>query len=122
MKIAIPVNEKNQKTDVCLSFGRSPYFLIYDTETDESLFLDNTAASSTGGAGIKAAQFIIDSQVDALLLLSCGQNANQVLKKANIKMYEAINATALDNIKAFKDGELPLLNNIHPGYHRHGGN
>lgn len=36
MKIAIPVDEKNLETNVCVSLGRAPYFLIYDTETKES--------------------------------------------------------------------------------------
>jgi predicted Fe-Mo cluster-binding NifX family protein len=52
MKIAIPVDEKSLESNVCVSFGRAPYFLIYDTETKESIFLDNGAAASTGGAGI----------------------------------------------------------------------
>lgn len=32
MKIAIPVDE--DKNMVCVTFGRAPYFMIYDTETD----------------------------------------------------------------------------------------
>ncbi|NLK36240.1 MAG: dinitrogenase iron-molybdenum cofactor biosynthesis protein, partial [Gracilibacteraceae bacterium] len=56
MKIAIPMDDKNMEASVCISFGRAPYFLIYDTESNESLFLENSAAASQGGAGIKAAQ------------------------------------------------------------------
>jgi predicted Fe-Mo cluster-binding NifX family protein len=37
MKIAIPVDEKTLESNVCASFGRTPYFLIYDTETKERL-------------------------------------------------------------------------------------
>jgi predicted Fe-Mo cluster-binding NifX family protein len=32
MKIVIPVNENSNETTVCASFGRAPYFLIYDTK------------------------------------------------------------------------------------------
>ena len=67
MKIPIPVDEKDMGTNVCVSFGRTPYFLIYDTETKESTFLDNSAATSTGGAGIKAAQTLVDNKVNVLL-------------------------------------------------------
>jgi predicted Fe-Mo cluster-binding NifX family protein len=35
MKIAIPVDEKTLESNVCVSFGRTPYFLIYDVETKE---------------------------------------------------------------------------------------
>ena len=51
MKIAIPVEDKSIEGNICQSFGRSPYFLIYDTGSEESVFLNNTAAASQGGAG-----------------------------------------------------------------------
>lgn len=35
MKIAIAVDGKHIKASVCVSFGRTPYFLIYDTETKD---------------------------------------------------------------------------------------
>ncbi|NLB49135.1 MAG: dinitrogenase iron-molybdenum cofactor biosynthesis protein [Erysipelotrichia bacterium] len=122
MKIAIPVDEKNLESTVCVSFGRTPYFLIYDTETKESLFIINSAAASPGGAGIKAAQIIVDNKVDALLTPRCGQNAADVIKAANIKIYKTTMASIKDNIAAFVDGKLPLLNEIHAGYHGQGGN
>ena len=75
MKIAIPVDEKTLESRVCVSFGRTPYFLIYDVETKESIFIDNSAAASTGGAGIKAAQIIVDNKADVLLTPRLGENA-----------------------------------------------
>ena len=88
MKIAIPVDEKTMETTVCPSFGRSPFFLIYDTESKNAAFVDNSAAASQGGAGIKAAQAIVDNQVSALLTPRCGENAAQVIQAANIKIYK----------------------------------
>ncbi|MEL7656405.1 MAG: NifB/NifX family molybdenum-iron cluster-binding protein, partial [Bacillota bacterium] len=67
MKIAIPVDGTSMDTSICISFGRAPYFLIYDTESRDAVFLDNSAAANQGGAGIKAAQSIADSQAEALL-------------------------------------------------------
>ncbi len=63
MKIAIPVVDASMDSSICVSFGRSPYFLIYETESKESLFIENSAAESQGGAGIKAAQIIVDHQI-----------------------------------------------------------
>ena len=122
MKIAIPVDEKTLKSSVCVSFGRTPYFLIYDTETKESVFIDNSAAASTGGAGIKAAQTIVDNKANALLTPRCGQNAADVIKSADIKIYKTTSTSVKDNIAAFVDGKLPLLDEIHAGFHGHGGN
>ena len=121
MKIAIPVNEKTLESSVCASFGRTPYFLIYDTETKESVFIDNSAAASTGGAGIKAAQTIVDNKANALLTPRCGQNAADVIKSADIEIFKTTSASAKDNITAYIDGKLPLLDEIHAGFHGHGG-
>ena len=38
MRIAIPVNEKDLKSGVCPSFGRAPYYLIYETNDKTSIF------------------------------------------------------------------------------------
>lgn len=122
MKIAIPIDEKSLGSNVCVSFGRTPYFIIYDTDTKESIFLDNTAAVSTGGAGIKAVQMIVDNKVNILLTPRCGENAADVLKAAEIKIYKTTTASVKDNINFFIDGKLPLLDEIHTGFHGHGGN
>lgn len=121
MKIAIPVEDKSLSSKVSISFGRTPYFLIYDTETDASAFLDNSAAASQGGAGIRAAQTIVDAKVYALVTPRCGKNAAEVLKAANIKLFKTLNNVVADNITAFKDSTLPSLTEIHAGFHNHGG-
>ena len=121
MKIAIPVNDKTMETRVCISFGRTPYFLVYDMETKESKFIENTAANSQGGAGIKAAQIVVDSNTDALLTPRCGENAANVLKVADIKIYKTMNDSLKDNLDAFAEGKLAELTEIHSGFHGHGG-
>jgi predicted Fe-Mo cluster-binding NifX family protein len=121
MKIAMPVDGKTMESGVCISFGRTPYFLIYDTETKESVFFDNSAAASQGGAGIKAAQTVVDSQVGALLTPRCGENAAAVINTAKIKIYKTINDSIKDNIAAFEAGKLSVLDEIHAGFHGHGG-
>jgi len=120
MKIAIPVEEKSPQTNVCMSFGRAPYFLIYDTEKKEKIFIDNSAAASRGGAGIKAAQILVDNQADALITPRCGDNAAEAIKAADIKMYKTINDCVQDNIDALLQGNLSFLEDIHPGFHNHG--
>lgn len=121
MKIAMPVDDKIIETNISQSFGRAPYFLIYDSESKESIFLDNSAAASQGGAGIKAAQIIVDNKVTALLTPRCGENAAEVINRANIQMFKVINDSIEDNVKALKDGKLSLLVDIHAGFHNHGG-
>ena len=121
MKVAIPADDKSMNKGICKSFGRAPYFLVYDTETDESAFFENQAATSRGGAGIKAGQAVVDTGVQALLTPRCGENAANVLQTANVKIYKTINDSLKDNIEAFKAGKLELLNEIHAGFHNKGG-
>lgn len=120
MKIAIPVDDKNMEASVCISFGRTPYFLIYDTESKGSLFFENSAAASQGGAGIKAAQFLVDNKADVLLTPRCGENAAQVIKAADIKMYKTMPGSAKYNVDAFTEGKLSFLEEIHAGFHGQG--
>ena len=120
MKIAIPVGDKTGGEDVAESFGRAAYFLIYDTKTKKELILKNDALTQQGGAGVKAAQIIVDSQVQALLTVRCGQNAADVLEGAGIKVYKTLIGSVKDNIAAFSEGKLSLLDDIHPSLHNHG--
>ncbi len=117
MKIAIPVDEQNIDTTVCISYGRTPYFMIYDTESSSADYLDNGAISAMGGAGIKASQSLIDAKADVVLTIRCGENAADVLKAAEIKIYKTTYEKAMENIRAYQNGELSLLTDIHPGFH-----
>lgn len=121
MIIAIPVEEKSLNTPVCASFGRTPLFIIFDSENDKYEFIDNSAAASQGGAGIKAAQLLADNGAEAVITIRCGENAAEVLKPAEIKLFKAVDGTVSENINKFKAGELLPLNDIHQGFHNHGG-
>jgi predicted Fe-Mo cluster-binding NifX family protein len=119
MKIAIPVNENKPGTDICPSFGRAPYYMLHDTESKQTEYLANAAAQSQGGAGLRAAQFIIDSGAEAVLTVRCGQNAANVLNAAGVKIYQTAFDKADENLAAFQEGKLNLLTDIHPGFHKH---
>lgn len=120
MKVAIPVDDKNTNSKVCVSFGRAPYFMLYDTEKKQSDFITNNAANSRGGAGIKAAQIIADNDADVLITPRCGENAAEVLIAANIKIYKSKNDSIEENLKHLKDDKLNFLTEIHSGFHGHG--
>ncbi len=121
MKIAMPVESKSMDNNVYQSFGRSPYFLIYDLQSKESVYVDNSAATSQGGAGIKAAQTIVDSGANVLITPRCGENAADVIKSANIKIYKSVVGSINENIKALEEERLSILQDIHAGFHHHGG-
>lgn len=115
MIIAIPLDEN--KKDVCVSFGRAPYFLIHKTESGISDIIPNPAASAAGGAGIKAAQAVVDAGADTLITVRCGENAAEVLQAAEIKIYKAQGENAAENLTAGAEGRLAELTHFHAGFH-----
>lgn len=113
MRIAIPLDEN--KIDVCIVLARAPYFLFHEEGGDR--IVENPAAQAHGGAGAQAAQFLVDNEVDVLITVRCGQNAADVFKAAEMKIYKSTEKTAADNLKALADGTLEELTSFHAGYH-----
>lgn len=115
MKIAIPIEE--DKKSVCVSFGRAPYMMFFDEETETAEVVANPAAAEQGGAGIKAAQFVADNGAQILITKRCGENSGEVFKAADIKIYKSESDVAVENIKAYKNGKLEELTKFSIGFH-----
>lgn len=113
MKIAIPLDEN--KRDVCIVLARAPYFLFREEGGDT--VVENPAAQSHGGAGIQAAQFLVDSGVTALITVRCGQNAADVFKAAGMRIYKSLSQTAEADLAALEEGKLEALTQFHGGFH-----
>ncbi len=113
MKIAIPLDEN--KTDVCMVLARAPFFLFWEDGTES--VEENPAADAQGGAGVQAAQFLVDHVIDVLITPRCGQNAAEVFQAAGMKIYKSANKAAADDLAAYQDGNLEELTHFHGGYH-----
>ncbi len=120
MKIVIPVEDRSIDAKVSAHFGRTQYYLAYDEKTREYDIVENEASSSQGGAGIKAAQTVVDLGAEVLITPRLGENAAEVLRAAGIKLYASVEGTAFNNISKLISGELEILEDIHPGFHGHG--
>lgn len=114
MKIIIPVDET--KKNLCVSFGRTPFFMLYDTEKKTAEYRDNPGANAQGGAGIKAAQAVVDSGAEILITIRCGENAAEVFKAAGVEIYKASGESAEENICKFNEGKLEKLTTFHAGF------
>ena len=114
MKVAIPVDDT--KKNVCITFGRAPFFLFQDMETGKSEMLTNPGAAAQGGAGLKAAQFVVDNGADALITVRCGENAAKVFQAAGMKIYEAQGVELDSNLTSCKENKLAELTHFHAGY------
>lgn len=67
-------------------FGRSSYLIKMDTETNQWEAYPNPGASQSGGAGVAAAQFVIDQNADAVISGDFGPHAASAFRAANIDM------------------------------------
>ena len=112
MKIAIALDDN--KEDVCIVLARAPYFLIREKGVDT--IVENPGAQAQGGAGIQAAQFLVDQQVTDLITVRCGQNAADVFQAAGIRIYKSAGKTAAQDLTALENGTLERLESFHSGY------
>ncbi len=122
MKILLPIEEESLNANLYPSFGRASKFCIYNTETKEVKYAVNEAASSAGGAGIKAAQTVVDLGANVLITERLGKNAAEVIEAAGVKILKASKETIMVNIELAVSGKLDVLTDIHPGFHNHGEN
>jgi predicted Fe-Mo cluster-binding NifX family protein len=105
MKVAISSSGTTLQSNVDPRFGRCPYYIIYDTESDSSKYVENKSGQATGGAGIQAAQMISNMNVESLITGNIGPNAYRVLSEASIKIYSGATGSIKDAIEKFKKGE-----------------
>lgn len=116
MKIAISAKGRQVEDLVDMRFGRTEYFVIADENGQIVDVLDNAAQSATGGAGIAAAQAILDSGADVLITGQLGPNALKVIKSAALPSYQAINGSIGDNIKAYASDKLQKITESGPAH------
>ena len=102
------------------SFGRTPTFTIVDVENGEIInvqVLPNPGYSQARGAGVTAAQFVIDHGADVVISGEFGPNAYGVLQAAGIKMVSApATMTVREAVEAFLRGELSSPEGVPGGY------
>ncbi len=108
MKIAISASGRDLDAEVDPRFGRCQYFIIADAETEGFEAVDNTSAGASGGAGISAAQMIVDKGVEAVLTGNCGPNAHGVLSAAGIKIITGVSGKVKDAIAEYKIGTYSI--------------
>ncbi|HEY59297.1 MAG TPA: dinitrogenase iron-molybdenum cofactor biosynthesis protein [Anaerolineae bacterium] len=106
MKIAISTDGKDLESSTSTRFGRCSFFIFVDTDTMDFSALANPAKQASGGAGIQAAQFVMDNGAQVILTEKVGPNALRVLEQANIHIFICHNGKVNQAVKMFIDEEL----------------
>jgi predicted Fe-Mo cluster-binding NifX family protein len=106
MKVAVSATGKDLNCQIDPRFGRCQYFIFIDPETMEFEVSENEGLMAMGGAGVQAAQLVVQKGANALITGNLGPNAASALSASGIKVYLVPGGTVREVTEAYKSGAL----------------
>ena len=107
MKIAITAVGPSEESEMDQRFGRTKYFMIYDTEAEEYQTLSNSsAAAEVQGAGIKTGELLSNNGVETVITGHVGPKAYSTLMAAKIKVLLSEQGKVSEVVSRYLAGEL----------------
>lgn len=86
MIIAISTNMNDLDQPVSENFGRSQWFCLYDTDTENMKFVENIAGSAKQNAGVKTINFLLEQNVGTVISGRFGTITMVLLREKNIQI------------------------------------
>lgn len=106
-KVVVSSNGYDLDAPASPVFGRCATYVFVDVDTMEFEAIDNPAANAGGGAGIQAAQFVVEKGAKAVLTGNVGPNAFEVFRSAGFPVYILDNSmTVRQAVERFLAGDL----------------
>ena len=109
MRVIVSAQGQSLEAPASPIFGRCPTYILADTDTAEFQALTNPAMNQGGGAGIQAAQFVVEQGAQAVLTGNLGPNAFEVLQAAGVPAYLVPEGTVRQAMDAFVSGWLQQI-------------
>lgn len=106
MKIVVTANGADLDAPISPIFGRCSTYIFVDTETMQFEAVQNPAVSAPGGAGIQAAQFVIERGAQAVVTGNVGPNAFGVFQSADVPVFLLGSGIVRNAVEAYKKGLL----------------
>jgi len=107
MKLAITSTGPDLSSTLDPRFGRARYLLMVDMPFRTVQSVDNhLSMSAAEGAGVQAAQNVIDNRAEALITGHCGPKAFRALKAAGVEVYLAPQGTVTETLDRFDHGQF----------------
>ena len=107
MKLVITTTGQSLDAPMDRRFGRAGGFLVYDLETEAYTVIDNDQnLQAAQGAGIQAAQQVVNAGAQAVITGHCGPKAFRVLSAAEVAIYNCDAETVAQAIDQYKSGQL----------------
>lgn len=120
MNIAITSQDDSMGALVEPRFGRSPGFILIDSETNSHTYFPNEQnMQAAQGAGIQTAQNIATQNVQIVITGNCGPKAFKALQAAGIQIALGASGTVQETYERWKRGELEYA--ASPNAASHGG-
>lgn len=102
MKLAITAKGDSLSSEMDERFGRCAYFIVVDTDNPGSFrAIKNDAVDAGGGAGIRAAQTVIDAGAQAVVSGNFGPKAFDALSAGDVKLYSVSASTVQEALDSF---------------------
>lgn len=111
MIILISAQKPTLDSPIDERFGRSHWLIRIDTNSNQWEAFQNPGASQSGGAGVAAAQFVIDQHANAVISGDFGPHAASAFQAANIEMHLFAKdiSTVQQAIDSFKQNQSPAF-------------
>ena len=107
MKIAISSKGNTLESEIDPRFGRAAFFLLVDPETMDFEVIENKQnLQLPQGAGIQAAQTVVERGAKMILTGNCGPKAFKVLQASGIKVAVGISGSIQEAINKYKSGKI----------------
>jgi predicted Fe-Mo cluster-binding NifX family protein len=107
MKLAVSARGQTLDSELDPRFGRAKYFLLVDPERGSLEVVENKQNLQLAqGAGIQAAQTVVESGAQAVLTGNCGPKAFKVLEAAKIPVAVGLSGTVREALRQYKENKL----------------
>ena len=109
MKVIITAHGTDMSSEVDQRFGRAEELLLVDTDSGEiTSCVTDQDPNIPHGAGIQAAQHVVNLGVEAVITGNIGPKAFATLQAAGVDVYIGAKGTVAETLEEFKAGKLKI--------------
>ena len=109
MRVVVTAEAVGVDAQMSQNFGRCAAFVFVDSETGAWDAEWNPAAGDAGGAGVRAAEFVIRGGAGAVITGRVGPKAYAVLERGRSPVYRSPGGTVRDVVEAYRAGRLAVV-------------
>ena len=110
MKIAVTSMGQEITSQVDPRFGRAAYFIVYDSDKQDYTAVSNSINSQAAqGAGIQAAQTVVNHEANMVVSGNIGPKAFAALKAAGIRIVTWSDGSVEQAVKLVLENKLQEL-------------